>query len=106
MNMAYITLHSLSMIIRILSMIIKELIMATKWTGTAARNAKRDVFLMYGNVCHICGRPGANTVDHLIPKSIRPDLMFDRTNMRPAHLSCNSGRGTRPLVSAEIAKGW
>jgi 5-methylcytosine-specific restriction endonuclease McrA len=76
------------------------------WSGYAVTQAKKQVMAMYGTTCHLCGRPGANTVDHLIPRSIRPDLMFDLENMRPAHLSCNSGRKTRPLVQAEQARGW
>jgi len=76
------------------------------WSGHAVKVAKKQVLEAYGSTCHLCGLPGANTVDHLIPRSVRPDLMFDLENMRPAHLSCNSGRKVRPLVQAEQARGW
>lgn len=46
-----------------------------------------------GYVCGICGRPGANTVDHVRPRchggSNHPG------NLRAAHAQCNYGRRER-----------
>lgn len=67
---------------------------------------------VYGWDCWICGHritdPDDYTVDHVIERSVRPDLTFEPSNWRPAHkrrhdnLGCpgNSGRSNRrqPLV--------
>jgi 5-methylcytosine-specific restriction endonuclease McrA len=72
--------------------------------NVAAFNAA--AFGEYGTTCHLCGRPGADTVDHLIPTSVDPTLRWDIGNVRPAHLSCNSERGDAPLTLAWSAAGW
>jgi len=43
-------------------------------------------------VCWLCGRPGADTQDHVVPVS-RGGTNADT---RPAHRACNSARGNRP----------
>ena len=43
--------------------------------------------------CWLCGKPGADTVDHILPLSQFPELAHDITNLRPAHRSCNSSKG-------------
>jgi 5-methylcytosine-specific restriction endonuclease McrA len=42
-------------------------------------------------ICWICGLPGADTRDHIVP------LSKDSSSLatRPAHRSCNSSRGAR-----------
>lgn len=55
----------------------------------------RVVLDEYGNVCHLCGKPGATTIDHIVPVVHGGDNSLD--NLRPAHLSCNSSRGARSL---------
>lgn len=61
------------------------------------------------SVCHLCGHdidfeaPARSrfspSVDHIIPMSKAPDLVFVRENLRAAHYGCNSskrdGRGTQ-----------
>ena len=42
-------------------------------------------------VCLLCGYPGADTVDHLVPVS-KGGSNAD-ANLRPAHRVCNSRRG-------------
>ncbi len=51
--------------------------------------------LSTSDICWLCGQPGSTTVDHVIPLSLAPDLAEDITNLRPAHLRCNSKRGAR-----------
>lgn len=41
---------------------------------------KPEVFALYGDVCHLCGLPGADTVDHVVPGNDH-----SLGNLRPAH---------------------
>lgn len=47
--------------------------------------AKRTMFALYGDTCHLCGHPGARQADHLAPLAIDPDQPVDPEMMRPAH---------------------
>ena len=38
-------------------------------------------------ICHICGLPGANSADHIIPHA--KGGSDDPTNLRAAHMTCN-----------------
>lgn len=51
----------------------------------------RAKVLAASDVCHLCGKPGADSVDHVIPRSLGGS--DDLTNLRPAHFTCNSSRG-------------
>jgi len=64
------------------------------------------VFSVYGRTCHLCGSPGADTVDHLIPTSVSPSLRWEISNARPAHRHCNSARGDAPVPSEWRAPAW
>lgn len=66
----------------------------------------RKVILAGNPPCALCGHPGADTVDHILAKSQRPDLVFDLSNMRPAHRSCNSRKYNRSSVGlpAEVRR--
>ncbi|WP_413788652.1 HNH endonuclease [Micromonospora andamanensis] len=57
------------------------------------RRNRRDL-LADDDRCWLCGKHGANTADHEIPLS--RGGTNHRTNLRPAHKSCNSSRGNRP----------
>lgn len=73
---------------------------------------------MWGTDCWLCGREGADTADHVIPRKTIRDLgldsalLFDPENGRPAHKRCNSRRGVkpvgvvRPVLRDEVASGW
>jgi len=76
------------------------------YNGSAVRRYRAAVFAAYGTTCHLCGRGGADTADHVIPRSVRPDLAFDVANGRPAHKSCNSARRERPLADTYMAPSW
>ena len=61
----------------------------------AAYNRARRQVLSHSTICHLCGLPGADTVDHLVPFSRGGSAAV--SNLRPAHRECNSRRGDRPL---------
>ena len=55
---------------------------------------RNRVVVLDGNPpCHLCGRPGADTVDHIVPVIAGGDNGLE--NLRPAHRSCNSRAGNR-----------
>lgn len=61
-------------------------------------------------ICHICGQPGADTADHIIPWSkFPPDAKADADragNLAAAHGVCNRIRGDRSITwaRAEVAR--
>ena len=57
--------------------------------------ALRRRILATDDTCHICHRPGADTVDHLIPIAAGGDV-HDLDNLAPAHRACNSRKNTKP----------
>lgn len=74
------------------------------WTRLKRRIIRRD-----GGICHLCGNPGADTADHLIPWA------FGGTdapsNLKAAHIDCNRKRGPRPIEVAraeltQTTQGW
>ena len=80
--------------------------------GYGGRPAQRWVALVldtYGTTCHLCQHPGADSGDHLLPRSTHPHLMYDVGNGRPAHhqpcpvcgVRCQTRRKDKPLTAAE-----
>lgn len=65
------------------------------WNGRKIKRLASATFAEHGRVCHLCGMPGADTIDHLIPRSRGGDNSLD--NLRPAHKRCNSSRGAMAL---------
>lgn len=66
--------------------------------GRQGREAYRDPAykaIPVGGVCHLCGLPGADTRDHVVP--LAAGGTNDSSNIRPAHRSCNSRKRDRPL---------
>jgi 5-methylcytosine-specific restriction protein A len=51
---------------------------SAKWKRT-----RQAVFAQYGDTCWLCGRPGADTVDHL--EQLADGGHNDLGNLRPAH---------------------
>jgi 5-methylcytosine-specific restriction endonuclease McrA len=49
------------------------------------REQIRPAVLERSRVCWWCGHGGANAVDHVIPKVLRPDLAHDPDNLLPIH---------------------
>ena len=52
------------------------------------------------DICHICGKPGADAIDHKIP--LAHGGTEDPSNLAPAHHSvppyCNAVKGDRPYA--------
>lgn len=69
--------------------------MSRGWGGSRAAALRRATLARYGTVCHLCGRDGATTADHIVPRSLGGDDSL--TNLRPAHALCNSSRGNMAL---------
>lgn len=69
--------------------------MARAGSGGASQALTRLTLEVYGDVCWLCGRPGATSKDHVIPYSLGGT--DDLENMRPAHLRCNKRRGNRVI---------
>jgi 5-methylcytosine-specific restriction endonuclease McrA len=78
-------------------------------TGRPWRRLRAEV-LAASNICWICGKPGADTVDHVIPVSKLPHnhpLVRDPANLRPAHGPCNYSKGNRPLkTKTPTSRAW
>lgn len=52
--------------------------------GTAAwKRTRQAVLIAHNYICHMCGHPGADTVDHLVPLAHGGTNTYD--NLRPAH---------------------
>jgi hypothetical protein len=64
------------------------------WRGTYATRVTRAVLATQGTVCWLCGKAGADSADHVTPRSrCGTD---DPGNLRPAHNDpCNSRRQNR-----------
>ena len=62
--------------------------------GSGWAAVSRRVILRDGGLCHICGLAGADTADHLLPRSLGSDSS-DVEQLAAAHRSCTSRRGAR-----------
>lgn len=65
------------------------------WGGRRIARLLAFVLSEYGDVCHLCGRAGSTSIDHVIPRSMGGT--DDLENLRPSHGSCNSARQAMPL---------
>lgn len=78
-------------------------------TGRPWRRFKARVIRRDRGICHLCGRSGADTADHLIPVGIGGRI-YDLSNAAAAHHDvwphCNRIRGDRDVevARAEIAE--
>lgn len=79
----------------------------SKWGGRPAARLVARTLAHYGDRCHLCGRAGADSADHLIPRSRGgPDELH---NMRPVHHNaqprCNRKRGVMTMDEWRRAHG-
>ena len=73
-----------------------------KRTGRPFQTRKARVIRRDGGICHLCGGPGADTADHLVPHTLGgTDAM---SNLAAAHHDvwpkCNRIRGNRSIAEA------
>ena len=71
--------------------------MTSAYHGRSTRTFKRmrARVLEQSDICWLCGQAGADTVDHIVPLSVAPEMGEDAANLMPAHRACNSKRGAR-----------
>lgn len=70
-----------------------------RWRKLRAAVLARD-----RGICHLCGRGGARSVDHLVPRAHGGS--DDMANLAAAHLSCNSERGSRVADQPVTSRQW
>lgn len=63
------------------------------WSGRYAQRVAALVLATQGTTCWLCGTGGANTADHVTPRS--KGGTDNQANLRPAHKRCNSARSNR-----------
>lgn len=59
--------------------------MTKPWGGRAAQRATAWVIARDQGRCWICGKTGADSLDHIVPRSIDPTRAWDPTNWAAAH---------------------
>lgn len=78
--------------------------------GHAWERKRAAVFAQHGDVCWLCGRPGADTVDHVLPLAMGGTN--ELANLRPAHgkkrAYCpgNYGRKSSPVEPPRRSRAW
>jgi 5-methylcytosine-specific restriction endonuclease McrA len=80
--------------------------------NTRRGRAENQRILRTNNVCHLCGHPGADAIDHVIPLARGgPDTV---TNKKPAHhkhpcptcgIKCNHAKGARLIAPVTPRSG-
>lgn len=72
-------------------------------SDTVASRTRRRRILAASDICHICGKPGADAVDHVVPLARGGSDTAD--NLKPAHHNvppkCNRVKGDKlfaPIV--------
>lgn len=72
----------------------------------------RAKILATSTICAYCGHDGSDSVDHVEPKHLRPDLAEVEENLVPAHnfpcptcgQRCNRVKGTKSLTDATFLR--
>ena len=74
----------------------------------------RAQFLADHDVCHLCGHPAADVIDHAVPVAAGADPE-DRDNWRPAHgvnrcptcgRNCNGSKGAGAAPRLVTSRDW
>jgi len=63
------------------------------WRGRGWARKRETVLRQGEGICALCGLPGADSVDHIVPRSMGGSA--DLANLQPAHAVCNSRKGGR-----------
>jgi len=71
------------------------------WGGRKAQAYVLATLTEYGTTCWLCGLPGANSADHIIPRS-KGGAVYDLLNLGPSHRRCNFSRGNRAAAGAAM----
>jgi 5-methylcytosine-specific restriction endonuclease McrA len=66
------------------------------WSGRYARRLVVETLAVKGTICHLCRQPGADSADHLKPRSKGGSDAL--ANLAPAHHGCNVARGDKDLA--------
>lgn len=66
------------------------------WAGRWRQALTAECLYVKGTTCHLCGGHGADTADHVVPRSVGGLDVIE--NLEPAHSSCNSARGAQTLA--------
>lgn len=74
---------------------------AEKWGGRKAIEYVYKTLATFGEICALCGMPGANSADHIIPIS-KGGAVYVLENLQPAHRRCNYGRQAKPMSEYEL----
>lgn len=61
------------------------------WGGKTVQSLTRQVIERDHGICHLCGQPGADTADHVIPRSVGGSDAL--SNLKAAHRRCNLVKG-------------
>lgn len=56
------------------------------WGGSRVTKARAWVIARDHGICAICDHPGANSLEHIIPRAVAPELTWDPTNWAATHL--------------------
>lgn len=63
------------------------------------REVRYDALLMHGGACQCCGATPSDGpklhVDHIVPRSVAPELALDIENLQVLCEDCNLGKGAR-----------
>jgi 5-methylcytosine-specific restriction endonuclease McrA len=76
----------------------------TKWSGRPATRLRKVVLQRDRGICHLCGRAGATTVDHLVPQSMGGSS--ELVNLMAAHSYCNTARGAKVIMRSRPSREW
>jgi len=71
------------------------------WGGRKAQEFVKLTLSTFGLTCWLCGLPGANSADHVIPRS-KGGAVYDLRNLAPAHRHCNYSRGDRDAAAYAV----
>lgn len=82
-----------------------------EWNSNSYRRSQlRKKILPKGGkvLCWICREPGADQLDHKLPRSKYPELTWDESNIAPAHAECNNAKSDSmdPVGIGEPSEDW